>query len=236
MQKPTQLRFSPAGKPVGVQHALNEVNQYSVTHRPVVFRFSHKISVLHRHCKPASSFCANIGVERVKHRLGHSPLEKHDWYDEKLSKMLLEAISSSSSESNASNLICSRILKGSPFCPAKSENTHAWRHARGLARTLIPEPRHAVHTHTREPVVALSRSREAVRSWDSVHGSQTRAIAIGGQPVVNWCLPLSKRAGAQTCRCGFSGELSVSHDDINTHLPPPSCSSVPFVYLYLADL
>lgn len=97
-------------------------------------------------------------------------------------------------------------FEGLPDLPCKEQKyTHDdTREVCPERHPLIPEPRHAVHTHTREPVVTLSRSREAVRSWDSVHGSQTQgAIAIGGQPVVDWCLPLCKRAGTQTCRCGF---------------------------------
>lgn len=78
-------------------------------------------------------------------------------------------------------------FEGLPVLPCKKQkNSRDDMQEVSLERhPLIPEPRHAVHTHTREPMVTLCRSGESVLSWDSVHGSQTREIAIGGQPVVD---------------------------------------------------
>ncbi len=160
--------------------------------------------------------------------------------------MLLEAMasdggggcfSSSSSESNSSNLICSRILKGSRLGPAKSKKIHPWRHARGFAQMPSTfQPLNQTQKHTLKPMVTLHRSSESVLSLDSVHGSQTRQIAIGSQPVVDWCLPLCKRAGAQTWGCGFFSAIWLIHTLTSTRiLPPPlaleSLSSI-FISLF----
>lgn len=88
-----------------------------------------------------------------------------------------------------------------------------------------------IHTHTLSHMIIQCFSSCGVRAVVSlgvVHGWETVQIVIGGQTVVDWCLPLCKTEGAEMCRCGFFFSLAVIrviHTDFSTYTKQPSCVS-----------